>query len=252
MFRGALIGALSAWMIVSTVAICEAKTPDEEDVLSKITDAKSAYYYPDMMLKFEMGDINLTLDQYHYLYYGYVFQEEYAPTRSNPNLDKVLQLAASLDMENPNAETLREVINIADGALRVDPFNLKVWNILAYAYGALDEKIKEREAFDRVEKILSTINNSGDGLTPKTPKHILAFDHATDMMAAENLTTAKPMIVSRTVEFVPLVVPRKVEGKKFRGYYFDYGRVYINKPDSVTFKRDRTWQFNNLKPREYK
>ena len=37
-----------------------------------------------------------------------------------------------------------------------------------------------------------------------------------------------------------------------KGYYFDYSRIYWNKPENYTFKRERTWQFNNLKPREYK
>jgi hypothetical protein len=54
--------------------------------------------------------------------------------------------------------------------------------------------------------------------------------------------------MSRTVEFVPFDAPRN----KVKGYYFDYSRVYWNKPENYTFKRERTWQFNNLKPREYK
>ena len=59
-------------------------------------------------------------------------------------------------------------------------------------------------------------------------------------------------IISRTVEFVPLLVPYVVDGKKRKGFYFDFGRVYWNKPEGYTYKRDRTWQFNNLKPRTYK
>ena len=78
------------------------------------------------------------------------------------------------------------------------------------------------------------------------------FDHALDVLAAEGLSFGKARIVSRTVEFVPLVVPYVVEGKKRKGFYFDFSRVYWNKPESYTYQRDRTWQFNNLKPRTYK
>ena len=78
------------------------------------------------------------------------------------------------------------------------------------------------------------------------------FDHATDALSAEGLASTKGRIVSRTVEFVPLVEPYVVDGKKRRGFYFDFGRIYRNKPEGYTYKRDRTWQFNNLKPREYK
>ena len=43
-----------------------------------------------------------------------------------------------------------------------------------------------------------------------------------------------------------------VEGKKRKGFYFDFSRIYRNKPEGYTYKRDRTWQFNNLKPKVYK
>ncbi|MDE5815710.1 MAG: DUF4919 domain-containing protein, partial [Alistipes sp.] len=81
---------------------------------------------------------------------------------------------------------------------------------------------------------------------------ILMFDHALDVLAAEGLAYDKSRVVSRTVEFVPLSAPYVVDGKKRKGFYFDFSRIYWNKPEGYTYKRDRTWQFNNLKPREYK
>ena len=39
---------------------------------------------------------------------------------------------------------------------------------------------------------------------------------------------------------------------KDNGLYFNFERIYRNKPEGYTYKRERTWQFNNLKPREYK
>jgi hypothetical protein len=58
--------------------------------------------------------------------------------------------------------------------------------------------------------------------------------------------------VSRSVEYIELEVPRRVPDGKIRGFYFDYSRIYRNKPEDVTFNKKRTWQFNNLGPREYK
>lgn len=78
--------------------------------------------------------------------------------------------------------------------------------------------------------------------------HIIMFSHGTDYIASKNIKFLKGQIMSRTVEFVPFDFPRN----KVKGYYFDYSRIYWNKPDNYTFKRERTWQFNNLKPREYK
>lgn len=71
-------------------------------------------------------------------------------------------------------------------------------------------------------------------------------------MASEGYTYGKSRIISRTVEFIPFTAPRMVGDKKRKGLYYDFGRVYWNKPEGYTYKRDRTWQFNNLKPRTYK
>ena len=87
---------------------------------------------------------------------------------------------------------------------------------------------------------------------PYSPRHILMFDHALDVMASEGYTYGKSRIISRTVEFIPFTAPRMVGDKKRKGLYYDFGRVYWNKPEGYTYKRDRTWQFNNLKPRTYK
>ena len=69
-----------------------------------------------------------------------------------------------------------------------------------------------------------------------------------DYIASKGWSYGKAQVISRTVEYVPFEVARN----KVKGYYFDYSRIYWNKPENYTFKRERTWQFNNLKPQEYK
>ena len=93
---------------------------------------------------------------------------------------------------------------------------------------------------------------SGDGRSDKFPMHIIMFSHANDVMASMGVETRRAEIVSRNVEYIPLVEPRKVPDGRIKGFYFDYSRIYRNKPDEVTFKKERTWQFNNLGVREYK
>ena len=120
---------------------------------------------------------------------------------------------------------------------------------MAYAYGALDDPQREALYFAHLNGILSAIESSGTGLKEESPWHILMFSHAYDLLASKGYAYQESRIISRTVEYIPLM--RKTHDR-IKGFYFDYGRVYRNKPDDVTFKRDRTWQFNNLKPREYK
>ncbi len=230
----------------------EAKVPDEEDIASKILDANSEYYYPNLMMRYRNGDLTLPDEAYHYLYYGYAYQDDYRPLESNEAMDKVLMLAATLDPDHPEIEKLERILTAVDQALERDPFSPQMLNLKAYAYGALGNTEQERIAYEQMRHVMMTIEDSGDGLSQKSPCHILMFDHALSMMASYGLAHGKPRIISREVEFIPLNEPREIMGKKIKGYYFDYGRIYRNKPEGYVFKRDRTWQFNNLRPREYK
>ncbi len=232
--------------------VLSAHEPEENDIIDATMDASSPFYYTTLKLRYDAGDKTLTDDDYHYLYYGYAYQDNYKPLESNPDFDRMLQFASTLNPDTPAVDTLMEIIKAGEASLLRDPFSPKVLNMMAFAYGALGNKEQEEAYFRRMNGVLRAINQSGDGLTQKTPRHIIMFDHALDLLTAEGLAYDKARVVSRNVEFVPLTVPYTVDGKKRRGFYFDFSRIYRNKPEGHTYKRDRTWQFNNLKPRVYK
>ena len=233
-------------------ALAAAGVPDEDMILDRTMDAQSAFYYPALMMRYNAGDETLTDEDYHYLYYGYAYQDAYKPLNTNPDLDRVLLLASGLDPDAPDVGTLEAIISAGTDALARDPFSPKILNLMAYAHGALGNKLQEKMYYNKVKGVLRAIEDSGDALTQKTPRHILMFDHALDVLTVEGFSYDKSRVISRTVEFVPLTSPYVVEGKKRRGFYFDFSRIYRNKPEGYTYKRDRTWQFNNLKPRTYK
>jgi hypothetical protein len=134
----------------------------------------------------------------------------------------------------------------------VDPFNPTTLNMLVFAYGAKGDKVKEEAYHRHLQGVLSTIMSSGDGRSERYPMHIIMFSHAVDVVAAMGLDGKRAEIISRNVEYIPLVEPHKAPDGKIKGFYFDYSRIYRNKPDDVTFKKKRTWQFNNLGVKEYK
>ncbi|MFI3333247.1 MAG: DUF4919 domain-containing protein [Rikenellaceae bacterium] len=229
-----------------------AKVPNEDDITRQINDPESPYYYPNLFIRFNNGD-SFTDEEFHYLYYGFAYSELYRPLEVNSKIDRVLLLASSIDVDAPSEAALDEIVISATEALAQNPFSPTLWNLLAYSYGALGDKKREKMAFERFNLILSTIDNSGDGVKEKSPKHIIMFDHALDLLTTQGITHQKAKVVSRTVEFIPFLESHRDggDGKKIKGLYFDFGRIYWNKPDNVSYSRDRTWQFNNLKPKEY-
>lgn len=239
-------------LFIALPMLAAAKVPDEDQILDRIMDPESPFYYTALMLRYNAGDATLTDEDYHYLYYGYAYQEDYKPIATNPEMEKLIVLASGLDPDKPEKETLETMISLGKEALKHDPFSPKVLNLMSFAYGKSGNAVEEKAYANRMNGVMRAILDSGDGLTEKSPRHILMFSHALDVLAADGLTYGKARIISRTVEFVPLISPYTVDGKKRRGYYFDFSRVYRNKPDGYTYQRDRTWQFNNLKPRTYK
>lgn len=225
------------------------RVPDEDDILHQTLSASSPYYYTNLMLKYRNGLEKLTEEEYFYLYYGYLYQDSYRPFVENRALDEMLLIMSSVDVEMPSVAQLQSLIERGLEAMELDPFNPKVLNMLAFAYGALGDVQREQLYFDHLNGVLHTIESSGTGLKESSPWHILMFSHAYDLLASKGYQYGQSRIISRNVEYVPLT---KVLKDRIKGFYFDYSRVYRNKPDEVVIKRDRTWQFNNLKPREYK
>lgn len=225
------------------------RVPDEEDILHQTLSTASPYYYTNLMLKYTNGNEPLSDLEYYYLYYGYIYQDSYRPFVENRAFDNMLTIMSSIDPERPKVGDLERLIEAGIESMDVDPFNPKMLNMMAFAYGCLDDPQREQLYFNHLNGILSAIESSGTGRKEDSPWHILMFSHAYDVVAAKGYAYNESRIISRSVEYVPLL--RKTHDN-IKGFYFDYSRVYRNKPDDVILRRDRTWQFNNLKPREYK
>lgn len=228
-----------------------AQIPDEEDILRKIMDGKSPYYYANLQMRYNNLE-ELTKEDYHYLYYGYAYHENYKPTATNVAVDDLYASMVGLNPDKPDQKQLDYIISVCNEAMLVDPFSPTTLNMLVFAYGAKGDKAKEEAYHRHMQGVLDTIMSSGDGRSEKYPMHIIMFSHAVDVVASMGINAKRAEIISRNVEYIPFVEPRRVPDGKIRGFYFDYSRVYRNKPDEVTFKKKRTWQFNNLGVREYK
>ena len=228
-----------------------AKVPDEDDIVRKIMDGTSPYYYTNLLMRYNNLE-QLSEEEYHYLYYGFAYHENYKPMATNNAITDLYASMMTLNTEDPDREQMQYMISVCTEAMFYDPFSPTVLNMMVFAHGALGDKVKEEAYHRHLQGVLNTIMTSGDGRSDKFPMHIIMFSHANDVMASMGVETRRAEIVSRNVEYIPLVEPRKVPDGRIKGFYFDYSRIYRNKPDEVTFKKERTWQFNNLGVREYK
>ncbi len=229
--------ALPVW------GIAQSRVPDNERIERLTGDSASIYFYPRLMSRYLHCDTTLTLDDYHYLYYGYIFQPDYDPWTSPVEADSVLNVFGR--NENPSPLECRQLIEYVNQIMLREPFNPRHLNLLIYAYGVIGDHEMELKNFDRLECLMETIIASGTGLKEDSPWHVLYFNHIEDLLLYLDLKQGKHILVSRTVEYVPLLERTKGGAK---GYYFDFGRLYTRLPDPPE-KQKRTATFNGIRIR---
>ncbi len=244
-----IFGSLAAVLVLLSLVVSAQDAPvkypvkpDNEQILREIIDGNSKYYYPVLFARYKQGDTTITLEGYRHLYYGFPYQEDYAPLNANPALDKLRVLIETAG-EKPTNDQLLQQIDAAKEVMVRQPFSLSNINFLSYAYATIGDVANAKINAHRFKMVVEAIRSSGTGLTEKTPLHIIDFSDAIDLLDADGVKHRDARIVSRTVEYFDFI--GQFYGTK--GYYFDYSRVYWRKPD-VTPERPKKpgFQINGM------
>ncbi len=218
-----------------------AQPPVDEMIEAAIGERNSPYYYPTLMYRYSKGDSSLTVHDYRHLYYGYVFSPDYDPYVSPPELDSILMVFEK--NPDPGLDQLGRLVRFGNRVLESQPFNIRVLNILTFAWGTLGDEDKEFEYYYKTKMIVEAILSSGLGSKEDSPWHVIYFSHTGDVMDYLNYPYLKRVAVSRTVEYLPLM---KKQGE-IKGFYFDFGRVFT--APYTREKKDRGWEINGMKIR---
>ena len=218
------------------------RVPNNEDILARTIDSESPYWLPRLLGRYLSGGEGMTDEEYHYLYYGYAYSEAYKPLEPITAEDLVLGAMESV-MQEPTEANLKKVVDYGLRVMERDPFSPKNLNFLAYAYGLLGDEVNEKRCFDRLNRVLATIESSGTGVKEGSPMHVLSFSHAADLIYARGQQIKRREVVSRTAEFVFLDMKDRYGNQ---GYYFDFSRIYWTKPDVLPEREKRGWTLNNV------
>ncbi len=225
------------------VLVCSGlRVPNEEDIIAKTINSDSPYYYPNLLRRYMADDTTLTAEEYHYLYYGFTYTQDYRPLVSIPAKDDILRIFESGGQ--PTYENLVRIIESAREVMKYDPFSPSNLNYLVFAYGSLGDTVNEKIFHDKFSKVIHTIDESGTGKKESSPKHVLTFSHANDFVTAQGMGVKNSQLVSNKVEYI-FFNNRPESGE--RGMYFDYSRAYMVRPEDIP-EQERGWKLNNTLP----
>ncbi|MDR2474731.1 MAG: DUF4919 domain-containing protein [Bacteroidales bacterium] len=153
--------------------------PDYDAIKTAVSDSATSTFYPVLMKRFLANDVTLTNDEFRLLYYGHLYQDNYAPY--SPSMERNA-LAIYLEKKEISPADCDMILNYTNVS-RIDfPFN---FHHLRMAIYALHVKGKHQEAdslMTMLNGIIDAILSSGDGKSLKTAYHVIYTPHEYEIM----------------------------------------------------------------------
>lgn len=190
------------------------KQPDYTFIEKTIKDKNSEFYYPTIFNRYLQNDTTLTTTDFHYLYYGFLFNEKFSPYGSSVYRDS-LQLILAKD--SLSFEDYKRIIQFENTILSDYPFNLRDLNVLSFALYQSGDSLSLAFSQFKLDKIIRTIISTGDGEMVETGWHVISEEHEYDIINLLGFQYGGQQSLVKTCDFLTLAENK--EGIK--GLYFD-------------------------------
>ena len=170
--------------------------------------------YPIILDRLNANDTTLSLAEYHFLYYGYIFQPAYINNQYKTLSDSLEQMMLN---ETQDEAEFPLIIQTGDRLLKANPFELSSLDKIIYAHRMLGNNAMAEKLEFRFGRIIETIFSTGDGLTKETAFYVISMSNAKDMLRALGFGyTGQQMSVGQNLHYY------KVDKNDFgiEGMYF--------------------------------
>lgn len=225
MFFSRKIAALFALVLMASLAgIMSAAQrtsshPDFRTIRSETLNPESKYYWPTLLKSFFSNDTTMTPDDYHYFYYGSMFQEDYNPYRPNPfqsELKATEPLYARHGTLSRSEKT--QIQKHAEKALANNPFDLRQLSYLVYAYDQSGKQNLAKIWRHKLNQLLLTIAQSGTGADSEHAIVVVDPSNEIDFFFLSNITVQERNFEPPYYEILTVLPPGATEPRR---YWFD-------------------------------
>ena len=197
----------------------DAAHPDFEAIRTETTNPDSPYYYPELLKSFYSNDTTMTDTDYHYLYYGSMFQEDYNPYRPYPFTDR---LKATEPLYYKHGTLTRgektQIKELAEKSLANDPLNLRQLMYLVYSYEQSGKPNLAKIWKHKLDHLLLTISRSGTGADAEHAFVVVEPSHEFDYFNLSGVTVVSQEFKEPYYECVTVRLP---DSEDTRQYWFD-------------------------------
>lgn len=177
-----------------------ANPPDLKKIGKSIANERSASYYPKLMIRYQLNDTTLSLQDYRLLYYGYVFQPEFMSKSNTLLIDSLTRLMSTDSTSHPD---YYEIAKVSARLHQLKPFDMKYLDPLSFALRLTNENELAAKVEFKLGRLVETIYNTGDGMSEQTPFYVISRAHEMDMLRALGFSLAgSAPITSGDIDYI--------------------------------------------------
>ncbi|WP_452223776.1 DUF4919 domain-containing protein [Lacinutrix chionoecetis] len=158
----------------------EFKAPDYKKIEKTISKKKSDLFYKKLMKRFLDADSTMSLVEKRHLYYGFTFNEKYSPYSRSEFTDSLRTILNKPKLEETD---FKNIIKFSNEIFKENPFDIRTYNYVMYAYDELGNKPELEKAIIKVNMIVDALLSSGDGISKKTAFYVIYTTHEYDLIS---------------------------------------------------------------------
>ena len=148
--------------------------PDYEAIKAAVSTSSASSYYPKLMQRYLNRDVPLTDDEFRLLYYGFIYQKNYAPYNSSMENNA---LSLYLEKGTLTEEDCDVIINYTKISFVDYPFNFHHLRMTVYALHLKGQHDEADKLLKMLNGIIDAILSTGDGKTMRTAFHVIYTQH---------------------------------------------------------------------------
>jgi uncharacterized protein YciI len=194
------------------------ESPDYGKIEKEIKKRSSGFFYETLFDRYVLGDSTLTLEEKRHVYYGYSFQDKYAPYETSEYSDSV---RLYLQKDTLSDSDLESVVRFSELLLKENPFDMRALNYLAFSCHSLKNEPKAVLCFNKLTTIMDAIMSSGDGISEETAFSVIYVSHEYDLLNALDFSFGgKQMLTKNGFDYLTL----EPNEYGIDGFYFEISR----------------------------
>lgn len=148
---------------------------DYDAIKVEILNDKSPYYFEKLKSRFIALDTTLTIDDFHYLYYGSSLKDNFNVNKRHTIDEKIKKYYNS---EEITKEQWHEIVQYNEQIFKNDLFlDLNAFDILLSGYYYTDNMEKYNKLSNLFDKFLGAMIETGNGFSQATAMDVISTTH---------------------------------------------------------------------------